>query len=68
MGATLGEYRDVCRVLGGEGCDAVVFLDKKIGESPGGRAEVVVVDDFQMRLLLLPMLLTRGGEPIKEES
>ena len=54
---TLGEYRSLCAVLGGEQCKAVKFLDSKIAESPGGAEEVVVQADSQMRALLLPMVI-----------
>lgn len=56
--ATLGEYRDLVQALATDDNNpAVAFLDKKIGESPNGRDEVVVVEDSQMRMLLFPMLL-----------
>jgi hypothetical protein len=54
---TLGEYRSLCAVLGGEECKAVKFLDGKISESPGGAEEVVVQADSQMRMLLMPMIV-----------
>lgn len=53
--ATLGEYRDLCAALGGDECNAVVFLDKKIASQ--GRDAIVIADDYQMRVLLLPMLV-----------
>ncbi len=52
---TLGEYRDLCAAIGGADCRAVKFLDEKIAEA--GRDEKVIADDFQMRILLFPMLL-----------
>ena len=52
---TLGEYRDACALLGGEGCRAVAFLDKKIASQ--GRDMVVIAADSQMRTMLMPMLL-----------
>lgn len=56
---TLGEYRDMCESIGAMmGCAnnrAVQFLDKKIAES--GKDDVVIQDDSQMRLLLMPMLM-----------
>lgn len=59
---TLGEYWDFCRALGGNECRACQFLDKKIKDSPNGRAEIVIVADSQMRLLLMPMLLSAETE------
>jgi len=56
---TLGEYRDLCAALGGEGCNAVAFLDKKVADSPNGRDEKVIAPDSQMRMLLFPMLLKK---------
>ena len=53
--ATLGEYRDMCALVGGESCRAVRFLDKRIGET--SRDEPVIAADSQMRMLLFPMLL-----------
>ena len=64
---TLGEYRDLCAAFGGEDCDAVKFLDKKIASNPGGRDEIVIAPDSQMRLLLMPMLITKEGELIGDE-
>lgn len=55
--ATLGEYRDLCKSIGGEECRAVQFLDKKISESERGRDEEVIAPDSQMRMLLMPMLV-----------
>lgn len=55
--ATLGEYRDLCAALGGESNGAVIFLDKKISDSPKGREEEAIAADSQMRLILMPMLL-----------
>lgn len=59
--ATLGEYRDMCAAIAGEGCDAVKFLDKKILDANGNRDEEVIAPDSQMRMLLMPMMLT--GNP-----
>jgi hypothetical protein len=53
--ATLGEYRDLCAAIGGEGCKAVKFLDEKIADQ--GRDAIVIADDSQMRYILMPMLL-----------
>lgn len=52
---TLGEYRDLCAALNRDS-EAVVFLDKKIAESPNGREEKVIAADSQMRHLLFPMI------------
>lgn len=54
---TLGEYRDLCAAFGGETCAAVKLLDTKIIEAPKGRDELVIKEDSQMRLLLMPLLL-----------
>jgi hypothetical protein len=54
---TLGEYRDMCAAIGGEGCKAVKFLDEKIEKQ--GRDEKVLAADSQMRAVLMPMLV--GG-------
>ena len=54
---TLGEYRDLCASLGGERCEAVKFLDKKIADDPDGRHAKVIAPDSQMRALLFPMIL-----------
>lgn len=51
---TLGEYRDMCAVLGGEECAAVKLLDGKIESQ--GRDERVFATDGQMRMLLFPLL------------
>lgn len=51
---TLGEYRDICAVIGGEECAAVIYLDEQIAKL--GRDEKVVAPDSQMRELLMPML------------
>ncbi len=55
--STLGEYRDLCAIIGGEKCKAVQFLDNKIKESPKGRDEVVIAADSQMRIILYPMIV-----------
>lgn len=57
--STLGEYRDMCAAIGGEMCKAVAFLDKKI--SNYGRDEEVVAPDSQVRMLLMPMLVTNAN-------
>lgn len=51
---TLGEYRDMCSAIGGDKCKAVIFLDEKIKKD--GRDEIVLADDSQMRMILMPML------------
>ena len=55
--ATLGEYRDLCKSIGGAECRAVQFLIKKIEESPNKEQEEVIAPDSQMRMLLMPMML-----------
>lgn len=60
--ATLGEYRALCRALGGADCRAVEFLDRKIQDQ--GHDQPVLADDSQMRMLLMPMLIQKaGGQP-----
>ena len=56
--STLGEYRDLCALLGGEDCKAVKLLDEQITKD--GRDEKVVADDSQMCALLIPMLVEKG--------
>jgi hypothetical protein len=63
--STLGEYRDMCAAIGGEFCEAVRFLDKRIAEQ--GREEEVIAPDLQMRMLLLPMLTPGDGGPVPNE-
>lgn len=53
---TLGDYRDLCAIIGGEDCRAVQFLDDRIKHDRDGRDAVVLADESQMMLLLLPML------------
>jgi hypothetical protein len=53
--ATLGDYRDICVVIGGEDCEAVKFLDRRIAEQ--GRDEKVLAPESQMMFLLGPMLV-----------
>jgi hypothetical protein len=54
--ATLFEYRDMCKAIGGPDCPAVKFLEKKIAEN-GGDDDEVIMPDSQMRVLLMPMLV-----------
>jgi hypothetical protein len=54
--ATLGEYRDLCAAIGGEESEAVKLLDGKIAKY--GRDDAIIVPDSQMRLLLMPLLLS----------
>lgn len=56
---TLGEYRDLCAAIGGEKNKAVEFLDKKIAEAH--RDEKVIAPDSQMRMVLMPMMLSDGN-------
>lgn len=55
---TLGEYRDLCAAIGGEDCPAVKMLDEKIADQ--GRDEVVIIADSQMRMILMPMLISES--------
>lgn len=52
---TLGNYRDLFFILGGEDNRAVKFLDAKIAEQ--GRDQKVLADETQMLLLLGTMLI-----------
>lgn len=54
MPGTLGEYRVLCAAIGGDNCQAVAFLDKRIASA--GRDGKVIVPDSQIRVLLMPML------------
>lgn len=56
--ATLGEYRDLMAALGGEKCRAVKYLDAHIALPGNGRDAEVIVHDSQMRVLLVPLLIT----------
>jgi hypothetical protein len=51
---TLGDYRDLCAMLGGEDSKAVKFFDDKIAQQ--GRDEKVLADESQMLLLIGSML------------
>lgn len=55
--ATLFEYRDMCKAIGGPECQAVQFLENKIAAN-GGNDDEVIIPDSQMRSLLMPMLLS----------
>ena len=60
---TLGEYRDLCAKLDellGEASEATAFLDRKIAKN--GRDDVVLADDWEMRALLMPLLVAKAGE------
>lgn len=62
--ATLGEYRQLYASIGGENCEAVKLLDKKIKEHnerglDGVNAEVIMPDS-QMRWLFLTWNLPPG--------
>lgn len=61
---TLGEYRDMCAAIGGEDCVAVAMLDEKIADpiNKKGRDENVVIDDYHMRTILLPLITKKVGE------
>lgn len=54
--ATLGEYRDLCNAINPE-CRAVEFLDGKIAGAKKGRDELVIITDYQMRMILMPLLI-----------
>ena len=60
--ATLGEYRDLCVAIGGPGCPAVELLDGHIAKNSKGRDSEVIVADSQMRLLLMPLLVSQKDE------
>lgn len=51
---TLGEYRDLCATLAGEGSKAVKFFDDKIKQQ--GRDELVLADESQMLVLIGSLL------------
>lgn len=53
--ATLFEYRDMCKAIGGPNCRAVKFLEGRIAKN-GGEDDEVIQADSQMRMLLMPML------------
>lgn len=54
---TLFEYRDLCKAIGGPECAAVKLLEKKIEEN-GGKDDEVIQPDSQMRVLLMPLLVS----------
>lgn len=54
---TLFEYRDLCKAIGGPDCTAVKFLEKKIADNDG-KDDDIVIPDSQMRVLLMPMLVS----------
>lgn len=49
---TLGDYRDLCVVLAGEGSRAVRYFDDKIQLSYKGRDEMIIEDEGQMMFLI----------------
>lgn len=55
---TLGEYFDLVKAMVGGDNDACRFLQDKIDLSPNGREEKVLVPDSQMRMLLIPMMVS----------
>lgn len=55
----LGDYRDLCAVLAGEGSAAVKFFDDKIAKSKTGRAEKVIAAESQMMFLIGSLLDTK---------
>jgi hypothetical protein len=54
--STLGGYRALCAAIGGPNCKAVKFLDERIARD--GEDEPVIQADSQMRMLLMPMLVS----------
>lgn len=50
--STLGNYMILTRIFFGEGSKAVVYLQKKIDESPNGAGEEVIAEESQMVHLL----------------
>ena len=60
--STLGNYRKIASALFGEDSAPVVFLDKKIKESPNGMDEEVVVDESQVVYLLGNIFTKSLGE------
>jgi hypothetical protein len=57
---TLGEYRDLCLLLGdGKETSATKFFDEKIEKQ--GRDQIVVADESQM-IFLIGKLLTNPPE------
>ena len=50
--STLGSYRSMSVLFFGENSDQVLFLDKKISESPNGADEEVIAEESQMLYLL----------------
>jgi hypothetical protein len=55
--STLFEYRDLCKAIGGPDCAAVKFRETKIADN-GGKDDEIIVPDSQMRILLMPMLVS----------
>lgn len=62
---TLGEYRTLCKAIGGSECSAVKWLDQQISENEAGEDEEVVVPDSQMRSVLMPMLMATTGDSVE---
>lgn len=54
--STLGEYLQLCKLIGGADCQAVKLLNTKIAEASNGENEEVLAPDSQMRFLLMPLL------------
>ena len=54
--ATLFEYRDMCKAIGGPDCKAVKFLEERIAKN-GGKDDEIIIPDSQMRILLMPKLV-----------
>lgn len=52
---TLGEYREYCEAVGIKNNAALKYLDEKIEKQ--GADQRVIAADWEMRSLLLPMLM-----------
>ncbi len=60
--STLGTYRKIALILGGEDSQAVKFFDDKISKSPNGESEEVIADETQVLYLIGQLLSQRKGE------
>lgn len=59
--ATLGTYRKIALVLGGEGSPAVKFFDEKIANSPNGESEEVIANETQVMHVIGQLLMSQSG-------
>ena len=64
--STLGNYRDLSKLMFGENSPQVRFLDSKIASNPNGRDEEVVAEETQMMYLLFE--LTGRDETVPQMS